>query len=120
MIKPPNLFGGLWQCEKCGLLGATAFFGNPFSFDLLCFQSLLDPIVGLGNIFFVAVYGVRQVGSLASEEVHVSHGIVVFWIDLERMLQVIDALFNLPAPLGLEFFANLVVLDGTGIFRLHA
>ena len=55
---------------------------------LLRCQRLLDPLVGDRDIPRILRRGVTQVGALPDEQIHVSHGIVVLGIDLQRLFQI--------------------------------
>src|SRR6185295_19120048 len=59
----------------------------PFGLDLLGGQSLLHPIVGNLGLLFVLFLVVGKVGAFADQEVFIGHGVVVFRVDLERLVE---------------------------------
>src|SRR5450755_4962036 len=81
---------------------------------LLLGQRLLDPIVGDFDLLVVLFLGVGQVGAFAHQKVLVRHGVVVIGIDLQRLVERLEAAFDNRAVLLLELFLDLLVLNGTG------
>src|ERR1035441_213282 len=99
---------------------AAARFILLLGLGLLGGQRLLDPIVGDLGLLFVLFLGIGKVGAFANQEVFVSHGIVVLGIDLQRFVEGLQTGFDHGAEPLLEIFLDLLVLDGAGIFLLHA
>src|ERR1019366_1347570 len=91
-----------------------------FGLFFLLSQRLLDPIVGDLDLPFVVFLVVGKVGAFANQEVFVGHGVVVIGIDLQRLIERLQTAFDHRTVLLLELFLDLLVLDGAGIFLLHA
>ena len=80
----------------------------------------MDPDIGLLYVGFVLVGRIVEIGFLADQQVHVSHGVVVILINLERFVQILHPIVDHRGVLFLQFFFSLLVLQRTGLFRLHA
>src|SRR5581483_9452077 len=63
---------------------------------------------------------VGEIRAFANQQVHIGHGIVVIRIDAQSLLQVIEAVFDHGAVLGLEVGLDFLVFQRAGILGLHA
>src|SRR5277367_4488568 len=50
------------------------------------FERLLHPVVGFLDIRVVLFLGVVQIRTIANQEVHIGHGVLILWIDAESLL----------------------------------
>src|SRR5271154_2387151 len=74
-----------------GILHDTARGRLPSSFDLLCIQSFLYPTVGDVDVFLVLFGAISQVGLFTDQQVHISHGIIIFLVDVNSLLKIGNA-----------------------------
>src|SRR5271156_6813752 len=103
------------------LLGAALRrLGGFCGFHFLGVERLLDPVLGFRDVLVVGVLVVLQIRPLAEQEVHVGHGVVVVGIYAEGLLEIRDPILYDRSVLFLQLGANLLILDWTGLFGLHA
>src|SRR5579864_4687842 len=80
---------------------------------LLGIHHLLEPVIRGRDVGFVGLrVAALDIGLLAVDQVQVGHGIVVVLAQLERLVEVVEALLNQPLVLLLHLLADLLVLEG--------
>jgi hypothetical protein len=107
-----------WGLDASGAVRLSGALATSSGF--LRFQSLLHPAIGERDVPSVPLHSVVHRGTLAHEKVHVSHGVVILWIDLQRLCQVRHAVLDEWPGAVPEVLPEIVVRDGARLIGLHA
>src|SRR3954451_13206220 len=83
-------------------------------------ERLVGPVFRLRDVSLRGVRGVFKICLLTKQQVHIRHGVFVFFVDVKALLEVCDTLLYSLQVLFFQLCSDLRILDWTGVSSLHA